>query len=133
MVYFVKTKSQEGLVFRSEQEMISAGFKRPDKTATDEEFNSKGCYFRLIDGEFVLGRTKAEIADEEKQEEIAKYIAELDELDKQIGSGRSVRDISMRLAENSWLTEADAYKKIKAAEILADEIREKLRLLLKTA
>jgi hypothetical protein len=74
MIYLVKTKDTVR-VFYSEDEMKAAGFKKVDKTVSEEEFNSNGCYVRLINGEIVVGKTDDEIE--------AEKCAEFAELQKQ--------------------------------------------------
>jgi hypothetical protein len=98
MVYFVKTKNQNVRVFYSETEMISAGFKRADKTATEEEYNSNGCYVRLIDGQIVIGKTDDEKAQEEIAEKEAELKARLDQIDKEAGCGRAFRAVAIEVA-----------------------------------
>jgi len=96
MVYLVKTKhSQSVRVFYSEEEVIAAGYKRADKTVTDEEYNSKGCYARLINGEIVVGKTEEEKEQQEKQNQIAGYLRQLEEIDRRSGASRHVRDVSV--------------------------------------
>jgi len=104
--------------------------RQPDKTVTEEQFSAADGLVRVINNKIVLGKTEEEKAEDKKQAEISEYKAKLAELDKEAGSGRAVRDISMRLAEENGLTGEDAYKNLKDIEDSADEIREKLKPLL---
>ena len=79
-------------------EMNAAGFSKADKTVTEEEFNSNGCYARIIDNNIVVGRTPEEIAAEEAAEEIAYIDTQLSEIDKTVGP-RSVRDLLLYLKD----------------------------------
>jgi hypothetical protein len=63
--------------FLSESEMNDAGFQTADMTVTDEQYNSNGCYARIIDGNIVIGKTEAEIAAEEAAEEMSEIKAEI--------------------------------------------------------
>jgi phosphopantetheine adenylyltransferase len=102
----------------------------PEMTVTAAEYEAAGNTARIIKGKIVIGKTAEEKAEEEKQAKILKYKAELAELDREVGSGRPVRDISMSLAEKNGLTGSPAYKNLKDIEKRAEEIREKLDLLL---
>ena len=98
MVYFVKDGNDEIQVFHSIEAMKKAGFKKADKTATDEEFGANGCYPpRLVGGEIILGKTGDEIAEEERQNCIAECLAQLQEIDRQAGTSRAVRDACIAL------------------------------------
>jgi hypothetical protein len=96
MVYLVK---DNGYVrkFYSENEMKAAGFKKAGLTVSEEKFNSNGCYARLVDGHIIVGKTDAEIAGEGKQAEIADCKAQLEAIDLQAGTGRTVREACMAL------------------------------------
>jgi len=77
--------------FLSEADMRAAGFNKADKTVSAEEFNSNGCYARILDGEIVVGRTAEELAAEEKQERVTELKTELSRIDKDAGAGRAFR------------------------------------------
>ena len=102
MVYLVK---ENGAVksFYSEKDMISAGFKKADRVVTDEEFNSNGCYARIINGEIIVGRLPEEIEAEERNERIAEIDGELSEIDKK--QARSSAEITEALICNEQPTE----------------------------
>jgi len=95
MVFFVKSDDDDVRVFLSESEMKAAGFKKADLTVTEEEFNSNGCYVRLIDGEIVVGKTEEEIAESERQARIAEQMERLQQIDRESGASRQVRDVSI--------------------------------------
>jgi hypothetical protein len=96
MVYLVKD-NENVRNFYSENEMKAAGFKKAGLTVSEEKFNSNGCYARLVDGEIIVGKTDDEIAGEEKQAEIADCKAQLDAIDLQAGTGRTVREACMAM------------------------------------
>jgi len=81
MVYLVK-ENGEIRVFYSENDMKEAGFKKPDLTVSEEEFNSNGCYARVIEGEIIVGKTQTERQIEELTGQIAKIDDQLDALDR---------------------------------------------------
>jgi hypothetical protein len=58
-------------------DMNAAGFNAADKTVTEEEFNSNGCYARIIGNSIVVGRTPEEIVAEENAAELAELKAEI--------------------------------------------------------
>jgi len=89
-VYLVKDGS-EVIHFLDEKEMKDAGYSKAEKIVTEEEFNSNGCYARIIDDEIVVGKTAEEKADEERREKIKGLKSELDQIDKEIGAGRAFR------------------------------------------
>jgi hypothetical protein len=125
MIYLVKD-SDKVRVFYSENDMKTAGFKKPGLTVTEEQFNSNGCYVRLINGEIVVGKTEAEIAEEEKQEQIAECLAELAELDREAGAGRFIRDTSIAFAEMNGMATGKGYETLVEIETRAAAIRDKL-------
>ena len=160
MIFLVK-ENNEVRVFRSENEMKEAGFKKAGLTVTEEKFNSNGCYARLVNGEIVVGKTEKEIAEEEKQEKITQYKTQLDAIDRKAGASRSVREacvaidalrVLMGITDQKINAETDPEKK-KALQILkkfdidtnkgltkliefeneAEPIREQLAPLLNTA
>jgi hypothetical protein len=94
MVYLVKDNDKVR-VFYSEGDMKAAGFKKAGLTVSEEKFNSNGCYTRLIDGEIVVGKTPAEAAEEEKQKQISECLAQLEQIDRESGSSRHIRDVSV--------------------------------------
>jgi len=123
MVYLVKVIHLNSVAsFYSENDMKVAGFSTADKIVTDEEFNSNGCYARIIDGEIVVGKTQAEKDEEERLEKIAGYKAELGELDRKYLTTRVLAGLSKN----------DAYSiaQFEEHESLAVPIRELLAPLL---
>jgi hypothetical protein len=84
-------------IFYSENEMEVAGFTKAGLAVSEEKFNSNGCYARLVDGIIVVGKTDDEIAEEEKQAEIADCKTQLDAIDSQAGIGRTAREACMAL------------------------------------
>ena len=94
MIYLIK-KDQGVRVFYSEAEMKKAGYSKADKTVMEEEFNSNGCYARVINGKIVVGKTPEERAAEEKQGQIAEIMGEFEQLDRESGATREVRDVSL--------------------------------------
>ena len=93
-VYLVKDGDKVRHFF-SDKEMKEAGFTKAEKIVSEEEFNSVGCYARIINGEIVVGKTKAEIAESEKQEQVDECIGELQVIDQVAGASRHVRDVSV--------------------------------------
>jgi len=132
MVFFVNDKGNLR-TFLSENEMKAAGFKKAIDTATEEEYNSNGCYARLINDEVIIGKTKEEKAAEEKQEKIDGYLAELAELDRKAGAGRFIRDTSIAYAKKNGMDKGEGYDHLVEIETRAAEIRESLAPLLETA
>jgi hypothetical protein len=94
MIFLVK-ENDKVRVFYSEAEMKDAGFKKAGLTVSEEKYNSSGCYARIIDGEIVVGKTEAEIAEAKKQEQISECIGQLEEIDHKSGASRHVRDVSV--------------------------------------
>jgi hypothetical protein len=75
---------KDGIIVRhfySETEMQAAGFVQADKIVTEEEFNSNGCYARIIGGNIVVGRTEEEISAEEAATELAELKSEVESRD----------------------------------------------------
>lgn len=130
MIYLAKRKNGTLSVHTDEKAMRDMDGLAPEMTVTAAEYEAAGNTARIIKGKIVIGKTAEEKAEEEKQAKILKYKAELAELDREVGSGRPVRDISMSLAEKNGLTGSPAYKNLKDIEKRAEEIREKLDLLL---
>ncbi|MDR3356027.1 MAG: hypothetical protein LBO04_02455 [Spirochaetaceae bacterium] len=109
MVYIVK-KNGSALVFYSEDEMKKAGYKSAGKTVSDEEFNSAGCYARVVDGLIVVGKTDAEkLADTKaaRLDELKRLLAETDYIAVKIAEGAAtVTQYAAKLAERrAWRTE----------------------------
>lgn len=129
MIYLAKRKNGTLSVHSDEKAMRDMDGLKPEMTVTTAEYEAAGSMARIINGKIVIGKTTEEQTEEEKQAKISKFKAELAELDKKAGSGRTVRDISMRLAKQNGLEKESAYKNLKEIEDRADEIREKLTLL----
>lgn len=135
MIYFVKTAS--GLqVFYSEVEMKTAGYKKPDKTISDEDYSRNGCYAKVVGGEIIIGKTDAEKAEEKRLERISGLKDRLDQIDKEAGCGRASRAIAIETARIMHITHPDSpifdpaesrdLKRIIDAENAAILIREEL-------
>lgn len=90
MIYLVK-KDDSVLVFHSEGAMKEAGCKKADKIIGEDEFNSAGCYARLVGGSIVIGKTEAEKQAEANGERIARL--------KQMLAGTDY--IAVKIAEGS--------------------------------
>jgi len=130
MIYLAKRENGTLSIHADKAAMYEMDGLEPEKTITAAEYAAAEHLARIINGKIVIGKTAGEKAEEEKQAKISRYKAELADIDKKAGSGRAVRDISMRLAEGSELENGDAYKSLKEIEDQADEIREKLKPLL---
>ena len=129
MIYLAR-KGDGTVVFHADKKaMYDLDNLEPELAVTLADFENAGGLARVIDGEIFLGKTADEIAEEERLAQINAYKAELAELDKEAGAGRSVRDISMSLAEQNGIT-GDAYRTIKGIENRADIVRGKLHQLL---
>jgi hypothetical protein len=93
--------------FYSEAEMQVAGFEQADSIVTEEEFNSNGCYTRIIDGNIVIGRTAEEISAEEAATELAELKSEVESRDyralKAFKLGKTLEEIYPGEAE--WYEE----------------------------
>ena len=100
-VYLVKA-GENVRVFYSEDELHTAGFAAADTVVTEYEFNSNGCYARIINGAIVVGVTGAEQAAREKNEQIAEIQAKLAEIDKLDGP-RPMREAVGLLSESAGL------------------------------
>ena len=100
-IYLVK-ENEAVRVFYSEGELHAAGFAAADKVVTEYEFNSNGCYTRIIGGEIVVGFTEAEQAAQEKEERIAELKGKLAEIDLLDGP-RPIREAVSRLADSAGL------------------------------
>lgn len=130
MVYLVK-ENNEVLVFYSEEDMKAAGFKKAGLIVSDEKFNSSGCYSRIVGDEIIVGKTEAEITAEEKQNKIASLTAKLEELDREAGAGRFIRDVSLDYAKKNGLNSGKGYQNLVDIEAQAEIIREQLAPLMK--
>jgi len=130
MVYLVKENGNLR-VFMSEAEMKAAGFKKANLTATEEEYNSNGCYARIIGDDVVIGKTASEKAAEEKQNKITALTAKLEELDREAGAGRFIRDVSLDYAKKNGLNSGKGYQNLVDIEAQAEIIREQLAPLMK--
>jgi len=112
MNIYLKKENGTVKVFYSEEAMIGAGYTAADKIVTEEEFNSNGCYARIINGEIIVGRTVEEIEAEERAEKIADLKSQLAELDKQYLTPRKLSGIGINepyaLAERSKHEQAAA-------------------------
>lgn len=90
--------------FYSEAEMAAAGFSMAHKVVTEEEFNSNGCYARVIDDGIVVGRIEKEIQAEKDQTELVELKAEIASRDyralKAMKLGVKLDDIYP--GESSW-------------------------------
>jgi hypothetical protein len=99
--------------------MKTAGFKQAGLTVSEEKFNANGCYARIIDSEIVVGKTPAEIAEEEKQTQISECLAQLEQIDRESGAGRHIRDVSVSAGEV-----------LNAVRVLLSKFAEKLEITL---
>jgi hypothetical protein len=82
MIYLVKDNT-EVRIFYSEAEMKAAGFNKAGLTVTEENFNSNGCYARVINNKIVVGKTETEEQIEELTRQIAEIDSRLDALDRE--------------------------------------------------
>jgi hypothetical protein len=103
-IYLV-IESEAVRVFYSEDELHAAGLSAADKIVTEEEFNSSGCYTRIIDGQIIVGMTEAEKAAQEQNEKIAEIKAQLAEIDRLDGP-RPIREAVSEMAADSGLDTA---------------------------
>jgi hypothetical protein len=97
-VYLVKDGGTV-LHYYDKAAMRAAGYNEADKTVTDEEFGGAGCYARVINGVIVVGKTEEEKNEELKQERIAEYKEQLEQIDLNTGAGRKVRKVACDLGE----------------------------------
>jgi len=125
MIFLVKDNGKVR-AFVSENEMKKAGFNKADLSVSDEIYNSNGCYARIIGKDIVVGKTDKEKANEERQEKIAEYKAELAELDRQAGAGRFIRDTSIAYAKKNGMDSGKGYENLVEIENRATEIRDLL-------
>jgi hypothetical protein len=100
-IYLV-IESEAVRVFYSEDELHAAGLSAADKIVTEEEYNSSGCYTRIIDDEIIVGMTEAEKAAQEKNEKIAEIKAQLAEID-QLDGPRPIREAVSQMAAGNDL------------------------------
>jgi hypothetical protein len=89
-------------VFYSEDELHAASLSAADKIVTEEEFNSNGCYTRIIDGEIVVGMTEAERTAQDKNDQIAEIKAKLEGIDRSDGP-RAIREAVSQMADSAGL------------------------------
>jgi hypothetical protein len=93
--------------FYSEAEMQEAGFVQADKIVTEEEFNSNGCYARIIGNNIVVGRTEEEVIAGEAATELADLKSEVESRDyralKAFKLGKTLEEIYPGEAE--WYEE----------------------------
>jgi len=125
-------KVEDNIIFHANleaAEQLNGLSRQPDMTVTEAEYHAAGGLVRVIDGSIVLGKTDAEQAEDVRQEQIAECKAELAELDKAAGAGRSVRDLVITMAEQSDMTAGDAYTNLKSIEDQAAVIRVRLSAL----
>jgi len=118
---FLKKDSGTVRVFYSEEKMHKAGFTEADKVVTEDEYNGKGCYTRIINGEIIVGRTEEEIAAEEKERHISEIQARFNEIDRLDGP-RPIREAVAQLAGSAGLD--TTYLNQHEAE--ADDLRRQL-------
>jgi len=117
--------------FLSEADMQAAGFLKADKIVDEYEFNSNGCYARIIGGEIVVGQTPEEIAEQEKQEQISAYEDQLAQIDQDAMAGRASRDLLLVIADHLGI-KGKAVDTLRSYEIKAEPIRVELAPLLKS-
>ena len=92
-VYLVKVNDRVRH-FLSETEMQAAGFLQADKIVSDEDFNSNGCYARIINSDIVVGRTEKEKQKQSVLDQIADIEGQLETLDKEYLTPRILRGLS---------------------------------------
>ena len=76
---FLVNNGTDVLNFLSEADMNAAGYAEADKIVSEEEFNSNGCYVRVIGGEIVVGKT-------EKERQIQALSDQISEIDEQLAA-----------------------------------------------
>jgi len=95
MVYLAKA-NETVRVFYSEAKMKAAGFGKADKEVTEEEFNSNGCYARIVDGEIIVGKTEKEKQIEELDRQISEIDRQLSDLDNKYLTPRVLAGIALK-------------------------------------
>jgi len=120
MIYLVKV---DGTVqaFYSEAEMKSAGFGIANKIVTEEEFNSNGCYARIIGDEIIIGKTEQEKQLEELSERISEIDAQLLSLDSKY--------LTKRVLAGATQNDLYALEQIQAHDTEAIPLREERKTL----
>jgi uncharacterized iron-regulated protein len=94
MVYLVK-RGNGILSFYSEASMKAAGFAAADKTVSEAEFATNGCYARLIDGTIVVGETGAEMTadiNNARIDELKQKLSDTDYVVIKIAEGSATAD-----------------------------------------
>ena len=94
MVYLVKDNGKVR-VFYTDKDMKAAGFTKSDLSVSEETYNSNGCYARILNGKIQVGKTKDEIAAEEKQKEIDELRSHLNQIYQEVGAKEYVLDVSV--------------------------------------
>jgi hypothetical protein len=128
MVYLIKDGDTVQHYY-DEASMQAAGHKKADKIVTEYDFNSNGCYARLIEGEIVVGKTPEEKGEEEAQTQINNYKQQLAQIDQDAMTGRAVRELVLELAERAGI-QSDAVEILQNYETRAEPIRDLLSPLL---
>ena len=103
--------------------------REPDKTVAAAEYEAAECMARVIGGKIVVGKTQAEIAEQEEQAQISAYKAELAIIDGDAATGRASRDLLLEIAERLGI-ESAAVEILRGFEAKADPIRKALTPLL---
>jgi hypothetical protein len=129
MIYLAR-KNGTVVAHADRQAMLDLDGVTPEMQATEAEFEAAGGLARIIGGEIFLGKTDEEKAGEERQGQIAGYMAELEELDRQAGAGRFIRETSIAYAQANGMDGGKGYESLAEIEARAGEIRETLAPLL---
>jgi len=132
-IYLAK-KDDRVVVHADKQAMFDLDEVEPELEITADEFYSKGCLARLINGEIFLGKTDEEKAEDEKQEKIADCLRQLEKIDHDSGAGRAVRrsiidlnDILQTISPAYEVDENDDIHRIINFEWEANSLREKIK------
>ena len=101
----------------------------PDQSIPEDAYYSANGMARVINGGIVLGKLPEEIADEERQEEIAAKRAELAAIDAKAGAGRMARGTALAAAREAGVekTEGGDYDRLDKLEARAELLRIQLR------
>ena len=94
MIYIAK-KNGAAVVHADKQAMRDLDGVEPELSMPMAKYLEAGGLARVIDGKIVLGQTEEEKADEEKQKQIAEHIKALEQIDRDSGASRHVRDVSV--------------------------------------
>jgi hypothetical protein len=94
-VFLVK-EGDRVLVFYSEMDMHASDYTKATRTVTEEEFNSNGCYARVINGEIVIGKTDTEKQVEDLTNQIADIDSQLEALDSKYLTPRILSGIGFQ-------------------------------------